>query len=101
MTIWGLILVLAVGTVAFKVIGPLVAGGRQPPAPLVRVIGLLAPALITALIVSDTFTDGQDLVVDARLAGLGVGALALWFKAPPVLALVLAAATCAVLRALG
>jgi hypothetical protein len=95
---WVLILALAAGTVLFKVTGPLLAGGRQPPAPLLRVIGLLAPALITALIVSDTFTSGQHLAIDARVVGLGVGAVALWFKVPAVVALILAAATCAVVR---
>jgi hypothetical protein len=100
MTIWVLIVALATGTVLFKVAGPLLAGGRQPPAPLVRVIGLLAPALIAALIVSDTFTNGRRLTVDARVVGLGVGAIALGLKAPAVLALLLAAVTCALVRAL-
>jgi hypothetical protein len=61
-------------------------------------IGLLAPTLIAALIASDTFTSGHHLGVDARVAGLGVGAITPWLKAPPVLALVLAAATCALIR---
>ena len=98
MTTWVLILALAAGTVLFKVTGPLLAGGRQPPAPLLRVIGLLAPALIAALIVSDTFTSGQHLTIDARVVGLGVGAIALWFKVPAVAALILAAVTCALVR---
>jgi branched chain amino acid efflux pump len=98
-TAWVLIAVLAVGTIAFKVCGPLLAGGRRPSAALVRVIGLLAPALIAALVVSDTFTRGHDIVLDARAAGLAVGAVALWFKVPVLVALVLAAVTCAVLRA--
>jgi hypothetical protein len=98
MSTWVLILALAAGTVLFKVTGPLLAGGREPPTPLVRVVGLLAPALIAALIVSDTFTSGRHLTIDARVVGLGVGAVALWFKVPPVVALVLAAVTCALVR---
>jgi branched chain amino acid efflux pump len=90
--------VLAAGTVLMKTIGPVLAGGRQPPAPLTRVIALVAPALISALIVAGTFTQGQQLVIDARAAGLAVGAVALWFRAPAVLALLLAAIVCAVLR---
>ena len=100
MTTWALILVLAAGTVLFKTVGPVLAGGRQPSARLVRVIALLAPALITALVVAGTFTDHQTLVVDARAAGLAVGAVALWWRAPVVVALLLAAATCAAVRAL-
>ena len=98
MRTWLLILVLAVGTVLMKTIGPVLAGGRQPPAPLTRVIALVAPALISALIVAGTFTQGQQLVIDARAAGLAVGAVALWFRAPAVVALLLAAIIAAVLR---
>jgi hypothetical protein len=98
MRTWLLILVLAVGTVLMKTIGPVLAGGRQPPAPLTRVIALVAPALISALIVAGTFTQGQQLVIDARAAGLAVGAAALWLRAPAVVALLLAAVVCAVLR---
>jgi branched chain amino acid efflux pump len=100
MRTWLLILVLAVGTVLMKTIGPVLAGGRQPPAPLTRVIALVAPALISALIVAGTFTQGQQLVIDARAAGLAVGAIALWLRMPTVVALLLAAIVCAVLRLL-
>jgi hypothetical protein len=98
MKAWALIAVLALGTVVLKTLGPLLAGGRQPPAPLTRVIALVAPALISALIVVGTFTQGRELVIDARAAGLGVGAIALWFRVPPVLALLLAAIACALIR---
>ena len=96
-----LILVLAVGTVLMKTIGPVLAGGRQPPAPVTRVIALTAPALISALIVAGTFTHGQELVIDARAAGLAIGAVALWFGAPTAVALLLAAIVCAVVRLVG
>jgi hypothetical protein len=42
MRTWVLTIVLAVGTVLLKTIGPVLAGGRQPPAPLTRVIALVA-----------------------------------------------------------
>jgi hypothetical protein len=74
------------------------AGGRQPPAPLTRVIALVAPALISALIVTGTFTDGRHLVIDARAAGVVVGAIALWFRVPAVVAMIMAAIVCALLR---
>lgn len=96
-----LIIVLAVGTVLFKIAGPVLAGGRQPPPAVLRVIELLTPALLAALIVAGTFTQGQQLVLDARVVGVGVGALALWFRVPIVVALVLAAVSCALVRAIG
>jgi hypothetical protein len=98
MRTWLLIAVLGIGTVLMKTIGPVLAGGRQPPAPLTRVIALVAPAVISALIVTGTFTQGQQLVIDARAAGVGVAAVALWLRVPAVLAMLLAAIVCALLR---
>jgi branched-subunit amino acid transport protein len=98
MKTWLLIAVLAIGTLLMKTIGPVLAGGRQPPAPLTRVIALVAPAVISALIVTGTFTQGQQLIIDARAAGVGVAAVALWLRVPAVLAMLLAAIVCAVLR---
>ncbi|HKX15279.1 MAG TPA: AzlD domain-containing protein [Propionibacteriaceae bacterium] len=98
MKTWLLILVLTTGTVLMKTLGPVLAGGRQPPARLTRVIALIAPALISALIVASTFTQGQRLVIDARAAGLAAGAIALWFRVPAVLAMLIAVIVCALLR---
>jgi hypothetical protein len=98
-TFW-LIAVLAAGTVALKAVGPLLAGGRRPPAAVRNVIALLAPALVTALVVAGTVGGQGRLVVDARLAGVAVGAAALWLRLPLTVALVLAASACALTRAL-
>lgn len=49
--IWVVIAALALGTLAFKTLGPLLAGGATPPAALTRVIELLTPALLAALVV--------------------------------------------------
>jgi Branched-chain amino acid transport protein (AzlD) len=98
MKTWAMIVVLALGTVLMKTLGPLLAGGRQPPAPLTRVIALVAPALISALIVTGTFTVGRHLVIDARTAGVVVGAVALWFRVPAVLAMIMAGIVCALFR---
>jgi hypothetical protein len=54
--------------------------------------------LISALIVTGAFTAGRQLVIDARAAGLVVAAIALWFRVPAVLAMLLAAVVCALLR---
>jgi branched-subunit amino acid transport protein len=97
---WVLIAVLAVGTLVVKTIGPLVAGGRELPPALSRVIALLAPALLAALVVLGTFTSDRTLVVDARAAGLATALVALLARAPVVVALVAAAAVTALLRLL-
>jgi branched chain amino acid efflux pump len=99
--IWVLIAVLTLGTVAAKTLGPVLAGGRQPPERVRLVIAMLAPALITSLVVTGTVTTGHHVVMDVRLAGVGAGLLALLLRAPLVVALVIAAGTAAGLRLLG
>jgi len=84
--------------VLMKTLGPVLAGGRQPPAPLTRVIALVAPALISALIMTGTFTQGQQLIIDARAVGVGVAAVALWFRVPAALAMLIGVVVCALLR---
>ncbi|MEU4191763.1 AzlD domain-containing protein [Kribbella sp. NPDC026611] len=102
MNTWILIVAVAAATLLLKVAGPAIAGGRRPPEALTRVIELFAPALIAALIVTSTLTTGHRIVIDARLAGLGAGFIALVFLRVPLLAAaLLGAATCAALRLLG
>ena len=79
---WVLVGALAAGTLALKTFGPIVAGGVQPPPALVRVIDLITPALLTALIVVSTFSDGRALVLDARAAGVVSGSSCCWFAYP-------------------
>ena len=95
---WVLIGVLTVGTLTFKTVGPLLAGGAQPPPALIRVIGLLTPVLLAGLVVTSTFAEGRHLTVDARAVGLVVGGGLLLCRVPVLLALVLAAASTAVVR---
>jgi len=98
---WVLVGILAAGTLALKIVGPLVAGGVQPPPALVRVIELLTPALLTALVVTSTFASGRDLVLDARAAGVVIGLALLLLRVPLVLALIASAAVVAGIRLLG
>lgn len=58
-------------------------------------------ALLAALLAVVTLAEGTSLTVDARLAGLGVAALALYLRAPFLLVVASAAITAALLRALG
>ena len=70
--VWITIAVLAVATAVIKASGPVVFGGRSLPDPALRVISLLAAALLAALVVTQTFTEHEELVLDAR-AGLTHG----------------------------
>ena len=99
---WITVAGLAVATAAIKAFGPVVFGGRELPALLARVIPLLAPALLAALVITETFGGpGRSLVFDARAGGLVVAGIALWRRAPLYVVVLAAAATTALLRAIG
>jgi branched-subunit amino acid transport protein len=77
--VWVTIIVLALATFAIRAAGPVALGGRELPEPVLRVITLTAPALLAALVVTQTLTDPSgDLVVDERAAGVAAagGAMA-------------------------
>jgi hypothetical protein len=98
--VWITIGGLVVTTAAIKAGGPLALGGRSLPPPVVLVISLLAPALLAALVVSQTFADGKSLVLDARAAGVAAAAVAIALRAPLVVTIVVAAIATGALRAL-
>ena len=97
--VWTVVLVVGAGTMAIKGAGPLILGGRSLPEALTGVIELLGPALLGALVAVQIFGDGQALVLDERVVGLGVAAIALWRKAPLLVVVVAAAAATALARA--
>ena len=86
-------------TIVLKGVGPVLLGGRPLPERAGGVVELLAPALLAALIATNTFGSGRSLVLDARFAGVAVAAVALALRAPVLLVVVLAAASTALLRA--
>ncbi len=98
---WTVVTLVGAATIAIKAAGPVLLGGRPLPERLNGLIVLLAPALLAALVAINTFGSGRHLVIDARLAGVAVGAAAAWRKAPALLVVVLAAAVTAGVRALG
>lgn len=96
---WTLILLLAVGAYAFKVLGLVIIGDRPLPAVLERCLNLIPAALIAALIVKDTFSVGQHLQIDARAAGVGAAVVAAWSRAPLIMVIVIGAGVTAAVRA--
>ena len=97
--IWVVVAIIGVGTMAIKAAGPVLLGGRPLPSRLTGVVALLAPALLAALVATTALGDGQEIVADARLIGLGAAVMALLLRAP-VLVVVLAAAVAAALTRL-
>ena len=97
--IWGIVVAVGIGTMAIKAAGPVLLGERPLPPRVRSVVALLAPALLAALVATATLGDGQSLVLDARIIGVGVAGVALALRAP-MLAVVLAAAAAAALARL-
>jgi branched chain amino acid efflux pump len=96
--VWIMIGVLAVGTAGLKLAGPLLLGGRPLPANVMSIVGLLASALLAALVVVETFGKGRSLTLDARALGVAFAAIALARRAPMTVAVLGAAAVTAVAR---
>jgi hypothetical protein len=96
--IWVLIAVLALATAVLKLAGPLALGGRPLPARALTIVGLLASALLAALVVVETFGKGRSLTLDARALGVAFAALALWRRAPMTVVVLGAAAVTAIAR---
>jgi branched-subunit amino acid transport protein len=75
-------------------------GGKQLPDRFTGVVGLLGPALLAALVAIGTFADGQRLVLDGRVLGVGAAAVAIRFRAPVLVVVIIAAAVTATARAI-
>lgn len=95
---WWFVLALAGGCFAFKMIGLVVVGERHMPAVVERCLALIPGAMICALIVVNTVSDGQRLVVDARAAGVAAAIVAAWRRAPLIVVIVVGAAVTALVR---
>jgi len=99
--VWLLIGALVLMTAVTKAIGPALVGGRDLPAWCAGVIALMAPALLTALVVTAVFAEGQRLTVGADTAGVAVATVLLIRRAPLVLVCAVAMLVTVALRALG
>ncbi len=98
---WAVVAAVGLATVLLKSAGPFVLGGRRLTGRAVSVVELLAPVMLVALVVTQTVGGSRSVVVDARLAGVAVAAVALRLRAPLIAAMAIAAAVTALVRHLG
>ena len=98
--VWLCVLVVGVATVAIKASGPVLAAGRELPHGAARIVDLLAPALLAALVATQAFASDAELVLDERGAGLVAAGIAILLRAPLLVVVLVAAATAAGLRAI-
>jgi branched-subunit amino acid transport protein len=97
---WVVIAVVGAVTVAFKASGPVLLGTRALPPRVASVVDVLAPAMLAALVVTQTVGGDRAIVVDERLVGVAAGGIAVALRAPLVLVMVVAAAAAALVRLL-
>lgn len=97
---WLVIGVVGAVTIAFKASGPVLLGKRELPAGVTSVVEGLAPAMLAALVVTQTVGGDREIVVDERLFGVAAGGIAVWLRAPLLAVMVVAAATAALIRLL-
>jgi branched-subunit amino acid transport protein len=95
---WTAVLVVGLATVAIKAAGPVLAGDRQLPPRAGRMVVLVGPALLAALVATQAFSTDEELVLDERGAGLLAAAGAIALRAPLIAVVLVAAAAAALLR---
>jgi branched-subunit amino acid transport protein len=93
--------VLALGTFAFRFAGPVLRSRVKLSPKAERLMALAAIVLLAALVAVSALTDGHSFAGVARPAGVLVGGVLAWRKAPFVAVVVAAAATAALLRLAG
>jgi branched chain amino acid efflux pump len=98
-TAWVVVAVLFAGTAIMRAAGPVAFGGRSLSGRGAAIVGLVAPALLGALVVYETVsTGGQGIELDARLVGLAAAGLALVLRLPLIAVVLVAAAATAIAR---
>jgi branched-subunit amino acid transport protein len=95
------VLVLAAGTYAFRLAGPLLRGRVEVSERIKVLMSTAAVVLLFALIVTAALMDGRRFAGWALPAGVLVGGVLAWRRAPFIVVVIAAAATTAGLRLLG
>lgn len=82
---WFVVIGLATGTVLIKAIGAALGSRQALPSTISPVIACLPPALLAALVVTDTFTrSSHQLGLDPRAAGLAAAGIAILSRTPMI-----------------
>lgn len=101
MTVVGLALFL-IGVLALRMTGGFVLGGLlSGDDRATRVLVLMPLSIVAAVIAVQTFAVRDQLVVDARIVGMGVAAVLSWRRVPMGIVVVIAACATALVRLAG
>ena len=95
---WTVVVFVGLATALLKAGGPVAIGGRDLPPRFLRLVEALAPALLAALVATQTFASERDLVLDERALGVGAALIAILLRAPVLVTIVVAAVVTALAR---
>ena len=98
--LWAVVLIGSLGCYLLKLAGLSVPAAWVERPWVTRVVEFVPAALLAALVAVQAATSGSHLVVDGRLVGLTVAAVALALRAPFIVVLVLAGAAGALVHVL-
>jgi branched-subunit amino acid transport protein len=90
--VWATVVVGALGCYLLKLAGLSVPAAWVEQPWVRRVVDFVPAALLAALVAVQALTSGHEIVVDGRLVGLAVAAVALALRAPFIVVLVVAGA---------
>jgi len=90
--LWAAVIAGSLGCYLLKLAGLSVPASWVEQPFVARVVDFVPAALLAALVAVQAATSGHDLVLDGRLVGLAVAAVALALRAPFIVVLVLAGA---------
>ena len=99
-TLWTVVVAASLGCYLLKLAGLSVPAAWVERPWVSRVVDLVPAALLAALVAVQVATSGRELVLDGRLVGLAVAAVALALRAPFIVVLVLAGAAGALVHVL-
>lgn len=104
--VWTTVVLVALVTFVIKGLGPALLGpgsgeGSPLPAPLARVVPLLAPPLLAALVATQALADGPELALGGDTLGVAVAGVLLWRGATVLPAVLVAVVVAALSRLLG
>jgi branched-subunit amino acid transport protein len=97
---WIVVALVGIATIAFKAAGPVLIGRRALPQRVQDLVELLAPVMLIALVVTQTFGGDEEITIDARVLGVGAAVVAIALRAHVIVAMAVAAAVTAGVRLL-
>jgi hypothetical protein len=100
MTVWHIVLLASIAVLALKLAGFAIPAAWAEKPTTARLANLLTVALLSALVVVQTFGSMRGFEVDARLPAVAVAAVLFALRVPFIIVIIAAAIVAAGIRAL-